>query len=67
MSASRDVIARVAGVPEEMCDCRHCARHSEFINDMLWCIGWSSQTRASSFCSMFVPEGAFNIDTEADS
>ena len=56
MSVDRETLARVHGIPADQVKCANCARHSEFINDMLWCDGWDSQTRAHEFCSFFVKE-----------
>lgn len=53
MSVSREVVATINRVPVEKCNCRNCAKHSNFINDMLWCDAWNQRTRAEDFCSIF--------------
>lgn len=56
MSADRDTLARVHGIPTDQVKCANCARHSEFINDVLWCDGWNTSARADEFCSLYVRE-----------
>lgn len=56
MSANRETIAKVLDIPAEQIKCANCARHSEFINKMLWCDWWESRTWADEFCSFFEKE-----------
>lgn len=53
MSVVRYTLARVHGIPTEQVRCDNCIRHSEFINDMVWCDWWESRTWAYEFCSFF--------------
>lgn len=53
MSVVRGALARVHGVPAEQVKCANCARHSKFINDLLWCDEWNVSARADEFCSFF--------------
>ena len=62
MSVVRDTLARVHGIPAEQVKCANCARHSEFINDMLWCDGWNVSARADEFCSLFKRESEAKDD-----
>lgn len=56
MSVSREVIAKVNGVPTDKVKCANCISHSAFINDMLWCDAWDLNTRTKDFCSFFEPK-----------
>lgn len=56
MSANRETIAKVLDIPAEQIKCANCARHSKFINGMLWCDGWNVSARADEFCSFFEKE-----------
>ena len=57
MSASRDVIADVHGIPEDEVKCKNCQYAENFINDMYICKFWGDQgTRADAFCSLFRKE-----------
>ena len=56
MSVDRDTLARLHGIPAEQVKCANCARHCEFINDLLWCEGWNASARADEFCSFYVRE-----------
>ena len=53
MSANRETIAKVLDIPAEQIKCANCARHSEFINNMLWCDRWDLDTYVDEFCSFF--------------
>lgn len=54
MSVDRKTLAEVVGISTDQVKCANCARHSKFINDMLWCDDWNIRTRANNFCSFFV-------------
>ena len=56
MSVDRDTLARFHGIPAEQVKCANCARHREFINDLIWCDGWNASVRADKFCSFFERE-----------
>lgn len=56
MSANRETIAKVLDIPADQVKCANCAWHSEFINYMLWCVGWNAHTQADWFCSFFEKE-----------
>lgn len=56
MSVVREILARAHGIPAEQVKCANCARHSEFINELLWCDGWNAPARADEFCSLYVRE-----------
>lgn len=53
MSANRETIAKALDIPADQVKCTNCARHSKFINHVLWCDGWNSNTWADWFCSFF--------------
>lgn len=56
MSVDRETLAKVKNIPPDQVKCANCVRHSKFINDLLWCIGWDSATKANDFCSFFESE-----------
>lgn len=56
MSVDRETLARVHGIPTEQVRCDNCIRHSEFINDMVWCDEWNDYARANEFCSFYVKD-----------
>ena len=56
MSVDRDTLARVHGISAEQVQCTNCARHREFINELLWCDRWNVSARADEFCSLYVKD-----------
>lgn len=56
MSVDRDTLAKVLDISTDQVKCANCARHSEFINDVLWCDGWNATARADEFCSFYERE-----------
>ena len=56
MSVNRETIAKVLDIPPEQVKCANCARHSAFINGLLWCDGWGASARADGFCSFYEKE-----------
>ena len=57
MSASREVVADVSGVPVSECDCRHCERSKKQSGDLFWCMAWLLEVTADAVCSFFMPRG----------
>lgn len=62
MSVVRDTLARVHGIPAEQVRCDNCIRHSEFINNVIWCEGMNVPVRADEFCSFYERESEVEDD-----
>ena len=56
MSVNRETLARVHGIPADQVKCANCIRHSEFINDMVWCFECDGAVGANEFCSFYVED-----------
>ena len=67
MNVCSNIVAHATGTSESIRNCAHCKYHSEFISDMLWCIGWSKRVNAADSCSMFVSGDVIDAKTEASS
>lgn len=56
MSVDRETLARVHGIPAEQVRCDNCVRHSEFINNEVWCFELDGAIGADEFCSFYVKD-----------
>ena len=64
MSVRREIVAKVAQVPVEKCDCRHCQYAFTIINDWMRCQLWKTSLGASNFCSFFMKATPEDIEKD---
>ena len=63
MSAKREVVADVRGVPETEVKCEACAYHEHIGNfGLVQCLNWGELVNAASFCTFWERGGYDGTD-----